>query len=125
MYHLGVIICAAKKFDVLKKARNSSSALTACIITLSRSRLWSSRQKAAKPTTAFHDERRIWWEHAKSWGLSRCELLWVILIVWLEVWIEPPERAGERLVENGDTHVQKGLHGPPVPSHLLLLDHAF
>jgi hypothetical protein len=32
----------------------------------------------------------------------------MVFVVWLEVWIEPPERAGERLVENGDTHVEKG-----------------
>src|SRR5208337_2129554 len=33
------------------------------------------------------------------------------------------ERAGERSVENGDAHVEKGLHRPLVPTHLLLLDH--
>jgi len=32
--------------------------------------------------------------------------------------------AAERFVENGDAHVEEGLHGPSVPSHLLLFYHA-
>jgi hypothetical protein len=48
----------------------------------------------------------------------------VLIKVCLEGWISPPERAAERFVENCDAHVEEGLQGPSVPSHLLLLDHA-
>ena len=30
----------------------------------------------------------------------------------------------ERLVQHGGTHVEEGLHGRPVPAHLLFLVHA-
>jgi hypothetical protein len=48
----------------------------------------------------------------------------MIVILCLEARISSPERTHERFVENRNAHVEEGLHGPSVPSHLLLFDHA-
>ena len=42
----------------------------------------------------------------------------MIVILCLETRILSPERTHERLVENRNAHVEEGLHGPSVPSHL-------
>jgi len=47
-----------------------------------------------------------------------------VVIRWAEIRVEYLERFFERSIENGDPHVEGGLHRPSVPAHLLLLDHA-
>ena len=61
----------------------------------------------------------------QSRGVCQADIraAWFSLFGW-KSGIEPLERAGERIVENCDAHIEEGLHGPSIPSHLLLLDHA-
>ncbi len=40
-----------------------------------------------------------------------------------EVRILPPERTLEGAVRNGSPEIEERLHRPPIPAHLLLLDH--
>ena len=51
-----------------------------------------------------------------SWGFN-------VAIGGAQVRIAPPERARERAVQDGRTDVKEWLYRPPVPAHLLLLDH--
>jgi len=48
----------------------------------------------------------------------------MVVILWVKGRISQPERTAERFVENSDPYDENGLHGPSVPSHLLLFDHA-
>jgi len=48
----------------------------------------------------------------------------MVVILRLKGRIASSERTAERFVEHRDAHVEEGLQGPSVPSHLLLLDHA-
>ena len=48
-----------------------------------------------------------------------------IAVVCLEGGVYPPERSAKCVVEDGGAHVEEGLHGAPVPAHLLLLDLRF
>jgi hypothetical protein len=59
----------------------------------------------------------------QSCGGSGYEWRGMVVTLCVKSWKSRPERAAGRFVENSDAHVEEGLQGPSVPSHLLLFDH--
>jgi hypothetical protein len=63
-------------------------------------------------------------EHAKSWGRSCRGWQRLFIVRGPESGMAPPEGVLERAVQHGRADVEEGLHGRPVPAHLLRLVHA-
>jgi len=64
-------------------------------------------------------------EHAILWGSLRRQCDCFIAVRGAEAGIAMTEGVLERIVQHRCPHVEEGLHSRPIPTHLLLLVHAF
>src|SRR5580692_9144941 len=59
------------------------------------------------------------------WGSLRRQCDYFLAVCGAQALIATTEGVLERIVQHRCSHVEEGLHGCPVPAHLLLLVHAF
>jgi hypothetical protein len=60
----------------------------------------------------------------RDMGSSRCGGTFIVITGRTELRVDFPKRTFQRAVENSDADVEKRLHRPPVPAHLLFLHRA-